>query len=213
MDPRIFGLDPQTLFDTCITLVAMLALFILLSYLLFNPARKLIQKRKDYIESQLSEAASAKDEALAMKKEYDDKLAKVDDESTELISQARQKAKERAGEIVNEAGDEAHRILARAEKEVALEKDKVRDEMKQEMVQVASMMAGKLVSESIRMKTLSSSWGLKSLTLYRNISLVVASRLSNSSIPFPSTFLPPYMYILRGFFPNRNLSPPNSGAV
>lgn len=82
-----------------------------LSYLLFNPARKLIQKRKDYIESQLSEAASAKDEALAMKKEYDDKLAKVDDESTELISQARQKAKERAGEIVNEAGDEAHRIL------------------------------------------------------------------------------------------------------
>ena len=144
MDPRIFGLDPQTLFDTCITLVAMLALFILLSYLLFNPARKLIQKRKDYIESQLSEAASAKDEALAMKK-----LAKVDDESTELISQARQKAKERAGEIVNEAGDEAHRILARAEKEVALEKDKVRDEMKQEMVQVASMMAGKLVSESI----------------------------------------------------------------
>ena len=105
MDPRIFGLDPQTLFDTCITLVAMLALFILLSYLLFNPARKLIQKRKDYIESQLSEAASAK--------------------------------------------DEAHRILARAEKEVALEKDKVRDEMKQEMVQVASMMAGKLVSESI----------------------------------------------------------------
>ena len=115
MDPRIFGLDPQTLFDTCITLVAMLALFILLSYLLFNPARKLIQKRKDYIESQLSEAASAKDEALAMKKEYDDKLAKVDDESTELISQARQKAKERANEIVNEAGDEAHRILGQIE--------------------------------------------------------------------------------------------------
>ena len=50
---------------------------------------------------------------------------------------------------MREAGDEAHRILARAEKEVALEKDKVRDEMKQEMVQVASMMAGKLVSESI----------------------------------------------------------------
>ena len=51
--------------------------------------------------------------------------------------------------LMNNAGDEAHRILARAEKEVALEKDKVRDEMKQEMVQVASMMAGKLVSESI----------------------------------------------------------------
>ena len=124
MDPRIFGLDPQTLFDTCITLVAMLALFILLSYLLFNPARKLIQKRKDYIESQLSEAASAKDEALAMKKEYDDKLAKVDDESTELISQARQKAKERASEIVNaeQSGD----IMRTVDKLDKIGPDKVR---------------------------------------------------------------------------------------
>ena len=146
---RLFNLDPQLIHDAVLLALAVFVMFTFLSYLLFNPARKLIQKRKDYIESQLSEAASAKDEALAMKKEYDDKLAKVDDESTELISQARQKAKERAGEIVNEAGDEAHRILARAEKEVALEKDKVRDEMKQEMVQVASMMAGKLVSESI----------------------------------------------------------------
>ena len=50
---------------------------------------------------------------------------------------------------MNEAGDEAHRIVARAEREVVLEKDKVRDEMKQEMVQVASLMAGKFVSNSM----------------------------------------------------------------
>lgn len=48
MDNRIFGLDPQLLFDTAIGLLAMLVLFILLSYLLFNPARKLIQKRKEF---------------------------------------------------------------------------------------------------------------------------------------------------------------------
>ena len=59
MDNRIFGLDPQLLFDTAIGLLAMLVLFILLSYLLFNPARKLIQKRKEFIASQLEEAAKA----------------------------------------------------------------------------------------------------------------------------------------------------------
>lgn len=149
MDPRIFGLDPQTLFDTCITLVAMLALFILLSYLLFNPARDLIQKRKDYIQGQLEEAAAAKKDALSMKEEYDDRLANVEDESAALLADARQKAKKRADEIIGEAGDEAHRIVTRAEKEVALEKDKVRDEMKQEMVQVASLMAGKFVARSM----------------------------------------------------------------
>ena len=149
MSPRIFGLDAQTLFDTGITLIAMLFLFILLSYLLFNPARKLIQKRKDFIQGQLNEAAGAKQEALGMKSEYSEKLAKVEDESAVLLAEARKKAQVKESEIVAEANEEARRIVTRAEKEVALEKDKVRDEMKQEMVQVASAMAGKFVEASM----------------------------------------------------------------
>lgn len=149
MDPRIFGLDPQTLFDTSVVLVAMLVLFFLLSYLLFDPARKLLQKRKDLIAQQLEEAETTKQDALALKGEYDSRLAKVEEESAAMLAQARQKAKSRADEIVEEAGDEAHRIVTRAEREVALQKDKVRDEMKKEMVQVASLMAGRFVSESI----------------------------------------------------------------
>ena len=149
MSPRIFGLDAQTLFDTGITLIAMLFLFILLSYLLFNPARKLIQKRKDFIQGQLNEAAGAKQEALGMKSEYSEKLAKVEDESAVLLAEARKKAQVKESEIVAEANEEARRIVTRAEKEVALEKDKVRDEMKQEMVQVAALMAGKFVAESM----------------------------------------------------------------
>lgn len=153
MDPRIFGLDAQTLFDTGITLLAMLVLFTALSYLLFNPARNLINKRKQFIEGQLEEAASARESAFDMKSEYDAKLARVEEESAELLAEARKKAKKRESEIVAEANEEAHRIVMRAEKEVALEKDKVRDEMKQEMVQVATLMAGKFVAQSIDEKT------------------------------------------------------------
>ena len=149
MNPRIFGLDAQTLFDTSIMLVAMLFLFILLSYLLFNPARKMMQKRRELIQGQLEEAASAKKDALAMKEEYDSKLAGVEDESAALLAEARKKAKSREAEIVTEANDEAHRIITRARKEVSLEKDKVRDEMKQEIVQAATLMAGKFVEKSM----------------------------------------------------------------
>ena len=46
---RIFGLDAQTLFETCIVLVSMLVLYFFLAYLLFNPARDLINKRKELI--------------------------------------------------------------------------------------------------------------------------------------------------------------------
>ena len=105
MDPRIFGLDAQTLFDTCITLIAMLILFILLSYLLFNPARKLIEKRKQLIKDQLDEAAEAKESALAMKEEYDNRLAKVDEESEEMLAEARKKAAESRGRRVSDAAE------------------------------------------------------------------------------------------------------------
>ena len=50
---RIFGLDAQTLFDTAVVLVAMLFVFLILSYLLFNPARELINKRKELIAGEI----------------------------------------------------------------------------------------------------------------------------------------------------------------
>ncbi len=149
MGDKIFGLDSQLLVDTGITLIAMLVLFILLSYLLFNPARKLIQKRKDFIQGQLEDAAKAQADAKEMKIQYDEKLSQVDAETAELLADARRKALDKEKEIVEKASEEAHQIKVRAEKEVELEKNKVRDEMKQEMVQVASAMAGKFVEASM----------------------------------------------------------------
>ena len=149
MGDKIFGLDSQLLVDTGITLIAMLVLFILLSYLLFNPARKLIQKRKDYIQGQLDEAAKVQSDAQDMKNQYDEKLARVDAEAAELLADARRKALDKEKEIVEKASTEASQIKARAEREVELEKNKVRDEMKQEMVQVAAAMAGKFVEASM----------------------------------------------------------------
>ena len=67
---RIFNLDPQLLFDTGVTLVAMFFLFVLLSYLLFDPARKMLEKRKAFIQSQLDEAAETKADAMKQKEQY-----------------------------------------------------------------------------------------------------------------------------------------------
>ena len=50
---------------------------------------------------------------------------------------------------LSEAKEEALRIRERAEKEAELEKKKAADEVKREMVVLASLMAGKVVKESI----------------------------------------------------------------
>lgn len=146
---RIFGLDAQTLFDTSVTLIAMLVLFMLLSYLLFNPARELINKRKELIENDMEEARKDKEQAAIYKEEYDSRLREIQSEADEIMSSTRKKAQKQETEIVNEAKEEAGRIIKRAEKEAELEKNKARDEIKQEIISVATLMAGKMVSVSI----------------------------------------------------------------
>lgn len=145
----IFGLDPQLLVDSAITILAMMALFVLLSYLLFNPARDLLARRQEGIRVQMETAAREKQDAIAFKAEYDEKLKNVDKEADEILGEARKKALKKETEIVSEAKEEAVRILDRANREVDLEKDKVKDELKQEIISVATVMAGKIVASSL----------------------------------------------------------------
>ena len=145
----IFGLDPQLLVDSAITILAMFAMFLLLSHLLFNPARDLLEKRQAYIKEQLEKAAKEKQDAIEFKAEYDEKLKDVDKEAEQILSQTRKNAVKRENEIVDEAKAEAARIVDRANHDIELEKSKVKDDVKKEMISVATVMAEKIVASSL----------------------------------------------------------------
>ena len=145
----IFGLDPQLLVDSAITILAMFFVFLLLSYLLFNPARNLMEKRQEGIREQMETAAREKQDAIQFKAEYDEKIKNVQKETDEILSEARKKALQKESVMVEEAREEAAQIVARANREVELEKSKVKDEMKQEIINVATAMAGKIVASSL----------------------------------------------------------------
>ena len=51
--------------------------------------------------------------------------------------------------MLSEAKEEAGRIIARANAEIELEKKQALDDMKQEMITIASMMAEKVVTASV----------------------------------------------------------------
>ena len=146
---RLFALDAQLLFDTVVMALSMLLLFTLLSYLLFNPVRDMLEKRKQRIVDAQETAKREKEEAGRYKEEYEKKLQEVDKEVQEILSEARKKAMKNEAKIVAEAKEEAARIIARANAEIDLEKKRALDDMKQEMIMIASMMAQKIVSASI----------------------------------------------------------------
>ena len=146
---RIFDLDPQLVHDAIILLINIFILFLAGSYFLFNPVRDLLKKRQDMIEEDLANAKKSKDEAAVLKIEYDDKLKNADKEVDQILSDARKKALTREEQIVDEAKAEAARIIERANVEAELEKKRVADDIKKEIISVATVMAGKVVSASI----------------------------------------------------------------
>jgi len=146
---RLFTLDAQFLFDAVVLALSMLVLFTALSYLLFNPVRDMLEKRKQRVVDDQETAKREKAEAIAFKEEYDLKLKQVDKEAEAILSEARKKAKQNEMKIVAEAKEEAARIIARANAEIELEKKRALDDMKQEMIEVAAMMAQKVVAASI----------------------------------------------------------------
>jgi len=126
-----------------------LVLFVLASYLLFNPVREFLKKRQDKIKSDIDSAIEDKESAKQLREEYEAKLKDIDKEADEILSAARKKALANEAKIVAEAKEEAARIIARANEEATLEKKRAVDDVKKEMITIASAMAAKVVSASI----------------------------------------------------------------
>ncbi|MGN1146276.1 MAG: F0F1 ATP synthase subunit B [Acetatifactor sp.] len=146
---RMFGIDWQLLADSTLTIIAVFALFAIMSYFLFNPARKMLNDRKEKIRGELADAKSSMEEAKSLREEYESKLKAIDKEAESILSEARKKGLANENQIVAQAKEEAARILERARVEAQLEKQKMSDDVKKEIISVAAAMAGKVVSASI----------------------------------------------------------------
>lgn len=146
---RLFGLDMQLLHDVVLMALAVFFLFLFMSKMLFNPARQMLEERKKRIATDIETAETDKKDAAALKAEYEAKLKNIDKEAEQILSEARQKAQKNAARIESEAKEEAARIIRTANDEAELSKKRAMDEVKQEMITVASMMAAKVVAANI----------------------------------------------------------------
>ena len=149
MEPRLFNLDPQLLHDAVLLAIAVFVMFLFLSYMLFNPAREMLKKRQDKVKDDIDSAEKSREDAAKLKEEYENRLREIHKEEDAILSAARQKALENETKIIDQAKAEAANIIARANHQAELERKKAQDEIKKEIITVASMVAGKAVSEKL----------------------------------------------------------------
>lgn len=146
---RLFNLDFQLITDSVLTIIAVFVLFLFLSRFLFNPVRKMLSNRTEKIAGDIESAQKDKTDAAAMKAEYEEKLKSVDKEAEAILADARKRGLENENRIIAQAKEEAAAILERARTEAELERQKAADEVKREMITIASAMASKVVAANI----------------------------------------------------------------
>lgn len=146
---RLFGLDAQLLFEVFLTAIAVFVLFLALSYILFNPVRDLLKKRQAMIQETRENANKEKEDALKLKAEYDSRLQKAETEADEILAETRKLSLKNERLILDEAKEEAARIIAKVNGELELQKKKAMDGLKQELIAIAAMMAEKMVAVSV----------------------------------------------------------------
>ena len=135
--------------ELAIQIINTIILFWALTKILFKPVLNIIDARENAIKEDIATGEQAKNEGLALKAEYEQKLAVAKDEGQEIIKQATLRAEQKSDEIISTAKEEANSLKERANKDIAQEKEKVMNELKNDISSIAILAASKVIEEDI----------------------------------------------------------------
>ncbi|MDF1617119.1 F0F1 ATP synthase subunit B [Petrocella sp. FN5] len=148
-EPYVIFFTEQTIIQVIAHILTVLVLFYVLGRLLFKPVRNILQKRKEEIADEYKRIDEDTEALAALKTDYESKLQNIHQEAEKILAHARKRAIEREDEIIKEAKDEADRLIKRAHLDIEREKEQSKDEMRREIIGVATVMASKFVAASI----------------------------------------------------------------
>lgn len=146
---RLFDLDAQLLFDAAVTAVCVFIMVTVLTYFLINPARRVLNGRREKIEGDLKGAEKEREDAARLKAEYERRLCGIQKEADEILADARRKAALNQERMLSEARDEAARMIRRAEIKIERDRRAAADEMKRQIVSTSVLMAEQVLRREV----------------------------------------------------------------
>ena len=143
----LITLDGWTFVAQICNLMIQLVIF---KKLLLNPVKKVIAERKAKADSQIADAQKLRTEAEAMKAEYEQNLQNARTEANQIVAAVQKTATARSEELLGEARAQAAALKQKAEADIAQERKKAVNEVKDEIGGMAMEIASKVVEREIR---------------------------------------------------------------
>jgi F-type H+-transporting ATPase subunit b len=139
------------------TLLAQIFHFILLLVVLrlvaYKPLLRVLEQRQQTVAGKLAQAEEARAEAEKIKVELEAEMRRTREEAQKVIERATKASEEQAQAIMEAAKEEASRIKESALAEIEREKDKALAELKDQVANMAVLVAGKLIREHLTAET------------------------------------------------------------
>ena len=126
-----------------------IALFLVMKKFLFAPILKMITDRQAEIDGIYQEAESTREQANAMKEDYSQKLEAANETSQRIVQEAVIRGQNREEEIIRDARSQATSIMDKAYADIAQEKKKALNDVKDEISGMAMAIAEKVVGRSL----------------------------------------------------------------
>ena len=126
-----------------------LILYLAMRKYLFVPIKNMIDSRQKEIDDLYADAEASRESAQAMQAEYQERLARAEEEGEEIRRNAQRRATLREEEILRKANDDAAAIMDKASADIALEKKKALNDAKNEISDLAMAIAGKVVGREL----------------------------------------------------------------
>ena len=138
--------------DAWIVIATICNLFLqmfLIKKFLFKRVQVILDKRRELAEEDLRKARVSRDEAERLRTEYESNMEQAREKATQIIDLAQKNATQKSDEIIREASQEAVAMKARAEADIALERRKAVNEVKNEIGSMAMEIAGKVIEREV----------------------------------------------------------------
>ena len=133
-------------------LCATAVLFFLMYKLAYKPIKKILDARSEYEQSRLTDADSLKKKYEDLHAEAEKQINDAKAEARQIINNAQDEGNRLKNNLIDEGKQKSQQIIDEAQNNIALQKNKMLDEMHGEIVNVALTAAEKLLQSKLDAK-------------------------------------------------------------
>ncbi len=149
MNVQTLDVISVNLWSILISLANLALIFWIVKRFLYKPVQRILAERQGAVDRIYDKAEEARREAEENRSLYEDKLSRADEEADSLLRAANERARRAEEEIVGEANSKAAATLKKADEDIAFEKKRALNELKNEIAGISLDIAEKVIGREI----------------------------------------------------------------